>query len=260
MKGLVFSHLLKGYRLLWQPGFKKYLFIPLALNIIIFLSLTTLSLYYTWHILSNFQFTLPSWLHWTQSWLPYLGTFLFWIGWIGSMLFILIAIVPVAILLTNLLASPFNSLLCEKILKDFGSTPIPPSSWRTVVKEAFLRELQKMLYFLPRMGVLFLLFAVCTFIPIINVLAAGLFYVCSSWLLSLEYLDYPGETLRFTFHEVKKHTTKKRWVRFHFGLSAMLFSTVPLLNLMCIPVCVAAASLVWIDSFESRKENHTVKR
>ena len=109
------GYLLKGMRLVMQPGLRRFVLLPLLINILVFSAAI-------WYGVSQFE----SFLTWMESRIP---SWLHWLDWILWPLFVLVLVILVFYsftLVANLLASPFNSLLAEEVgfepTNPYGST------------------------------------------------------------------------------------------------------------------------------------------
>jgi len=223
-----------GLKLLFQPGMKRYLIVPLLVNLLVF--------------------SLVGWLGYTQfdglldrflpesSWLHYFR----WILWpIFALSFILVIFYTFTII-ANLLAAPFNSMLAaktEELLTGVRPAEVP-GSIATAVLPALLSEVRKLTYFLLRAIPLLLLF----FIPGVNILAPFLWLAFGAWFLSLEYMDYPMGNQGLGFREQLSRLKTMRFAALGFGAGVTLLMLIPVLNLAAMPVAVAGAASLWCRS------------
>lgn len=231
----------KGLTLIFSKGFRRYAAMPIAINVTLFVGLYALSLRWFWQMANSFEVQLPGWL----SWLSVLGPFLFWLVFIGLAVALLFALGQIASLLTSIIASPFNSLLAEKILKSHGviNQEVPLA---VVFREAIVRELSKIIYLLPRLIAMYCLFGLLYFVPVLNLVGTVLLFIFSSWLLSFEYFDFSAEAQAYKMSDYKQWLKQNRAQTHPFGWSCMGLSLIPILNLVCVPACVAGAALLWI--------------
>src|SRR5579864_8998967 len=116
--------LFDGFKLLIKPGVKRYVVIPLFINIILFLGLFFIST----HLFAQFN-------HWVQShlphWLQWLGMILWLVFYIGFLLIVIYFFVSLA----NLISAPFNGLLSEKIEFILTGKKLPEKSWKEMLKD-----------------------------------------------------------------------------------------------------------------------------
>ena len=144
-----------------------------------------------------------------------------------------------------LIASPFNDSLshaAEKVLdpeSDLEEASLTPGE----IFKAIRKELLK-LFILCLILAAGLLFNV---IPGIGTVISGAFTITfGAWFLSLEYLDYPMSRYGFTMKKMTLAVNRNLWLCLGFGAGAMVLLLIPLLNLVCIPVCVVGATDLFI--------------
>ena len=230
------SYLLEGFKLLFKPGLKRFVILPLIVNMLVFISLFFLS----YHFFNQFN-------HWIESQLPH------WLHWLGFILWALffvgfsLLVLYTFIILANLIAAPFNSFLAEKVEWYLTGKTHEQTFWATCkdFPRAMGRQLAVLGYYIPRAGVFIILF----FIPIIQLFAAFIWFGFNAWMMSLQYLDYPTDNQRIAFKTVRAQLNKKRWLILGFGLSVLIFTMIPILNFFVIPAAVAGATKLWIENY-----------
>ncbi|MGB0361131.1 MAG: sulfate transporter CysZ, partial [Endozoicomonas sp.] len=112
------------------------------------------------------------------------------------------------------------------------------SDWLIIVPRSIGRELQKLLYFLPRAFIVLLL----SFVPIIGM---ALWFIFNGWMMAIQYCDYAADNRNVSFRSMisaLKSQMKKCWP---FGAVVNLAMLVPLVNLLIIPAAVIGATLYW---------------
>ncbi len=226
-----------GFRLILRPGLRRFVAVPLAVNALLLGGLIALGA--DWFAGALDQY-LPEWLDYAL--LRYVLMILFG----GALLLIAFY---VAIALANFIAAPFNGLLAERVEQALTGHK-PPSSGRVLavfstVLSAVLAELRKLLYLLAWMTP----FALLLLVPGINLLAALCWFVLGSWLLAVEYVDYPAGNHEVSFAELRKRLRERRWLALGFGAGVVTVTTIPLLNLFVMPAAVAGATAMWIEQF-----------
>ncbi len=234
------THFFKGFRLLAAPGVRLWVIIPLVLNLALFVSLTL-------YAIQQFE-ELMSWL------LNYLPGWLEFIAWLFRLLFGLLLAVCYAYTFTlvgNLIASPFYGLLANAVyIKLSGKQDEAPLTFKTasvIAWQAFVREIQKLGYFLPRLLGVLLLCLVLSFIPLVNFVVPTIAFAWGAWSLALQYLDYPADINGVNFKTVRQRAGSDKGLSFPFGSIVLLGSTVPLLNLLVMPAAVAGATSLWVQ-------------
>ncbi|VAX07360.1 Sulfate transporter, CysZ-type [hydrothermal vent metagenome] len=223
--------LMRGFNLILRPGLRRYVLVPLLVNILIFSLLA-------WFGASQFQELIDTLLPET-SWF----SFLRWLLWPLFALSMLLVTVYGFTVLANLIAAPFNSQLAaqiELILSGSTSTAASTNTLKHAI-QAFRSELGKLGYFLIRAVPLLILFI----IPGINILAPFLWLLFSAWFLALEYADYPMANNSLSFREQHSRLKATRLTSLGFGGSITLLMMIPLLNFLAMPAAVAGATVYW---------------
>ena len=110
------SYLLRGFRLIRQPGVRRYVVIPLLLNTLIFAALAVYATHWLQALTAQLASVLPGWLDWLQ-----------WLLWPLLVLVALVVIYFCFSLLLNMIGAPFNGLLAEAIETHLtGRTAVAP--------------------------------------------------------------------------------------------------------------------------------------
>ena len=220
-----------------QPGVRIYAVMPLLINTVLFASLI-------WFGYEQFS---PL-VDYMMSWVPAIFNFLRWIIWIVistfTAIFIFFTFTPIA----NIVAAPFNALLSEKIeIKLTGKAISANSSFMEMARDSFLSQIRKLVYIIFWSAVLLLI----SLIPLVNFAAPFLWVIFGSWLLSLEYLDYPMGNHELNFTRQKQILAARKGLSLGFGSSVMVLTSIPLLNFIVMPVAVAGATVLWVEQLEA---------
>lgn len=228
-----FNHLLQGLGMLTRPGLRRYLLVPLAINIVVFLIIG-------WIGYSQFDSLLNAFLP-EDGWL----SFLRWLLWPLFALSVLLVTFYTFTAVANLIAAPFNSLLSARVEEILtGSRPVEsPQSISATIVPAIRSELRKLAYFLIRALPLLLLFV----IPVVNVAAPFLWLLFSAWFLTIEYADYPMGNHGLDFRSQHERLKKARLSALGFGGGVTLMMMVPVLNFAAMPAAVVGATRLWCE-------------
>lgn len=224
-----------GFKLITQPGIKRFVFIPLLINICIFSLGFWLGMAWFDQFLDKM---LPTWLAW--------AAFILWP--IFALSYFLIVFYLFA-LVANIIAAPFNGLLAEKIEQHLrNETPIHNQSTIKQLLREIPRtvgsEISKLFYFLLRSIPLLILFV----IPGINIIAPIIWFIFSAWMLSLEYLDYPLGNHGVLFKQTRNLAKQQRAQCMSFGALVSAFTMIPVLNFIVMPIAVAGATAFYVES------------
>ena len=98
------DYLLRGFKIIRQPGIRLFVAIPLLINIVIFGAFTTLTLD-----------AMSGWINQVIAWLPSWLDFLRWILWPLAVILVLAIVMYIFSTVANIIAAPFNGLLAEKV-------------------------------------------------------------------------------------------------------------------------------------------------
>lgn len=237
-------YLWRGLQLITQPGLRLFVLVPLLLNCLIFAGLIWLSIN---------QFSL--WLEQLMSWLPGWLDFLRWLIWPLIVSLLLVVVMYSFSIVANLIAAPFNGLLAEKTEELLSGREV---QGRETLGNAFkdlprslLKELHKLLYYLPRALAVALLSLI--FLFVFPPLSTLLWFVLGAWMMAMEYCDYPMENHRKSLTQVKQALAAQRYTSFGFGASVMLATMIPLLNFVVMPAAVCGATAYWLDQLSQQR-------
>jgi len=228
------GYLLQGLKLLLRPGLRRYLIMPITINIVIFTLIA-------WAGLSQFELLFDRFLP-ESSWLHYLR----WILWPLFTLTFLLIIFYTFTIIANLLAAPFNGILAAKVeqMLTGRAPPDSPDNWVAEIVPGLLSELRKLIYFLVRAIPLLLLFLV----PVVQLAAPFLWIAFSAWFFALEYLDYPMSNHGLEFKQKLKQIRKTRMTSLGFGGAVTTLMLIPVLNFAVMPAAVAGATVFWCSN------------
>ena len=234
--------LARGTRLLNKPGVRIYVVIPLCINLLLFGALI-------WYGYSLFY----PFVEWMMSFVPGFLDFLEWFIWLffGSLAAITVffSFTPLA----NIVAAPFNALMSEKIeIYLTGKALSSNVSFGKMAIDAIGSQLRKLVYILLWALGLFLI----SLIPVVNLIAPVLWVIFGSWLLSLEYFDYPMGNHDLVFDEEKRQLRERRGIALGFGGGVMVLTSIPIINFITMPVAVAGATLLWVEQFQPNQTDH----
>ena len=242
MKGspsLGFNYLLRGFELIRQPGLRLFVLIPLLINIIIFSWLISLSI-------SQFS----SWIEAALNWLPEWLDFLRWVLWPVAVALILTVVMYSFSIIANLIASPFNGLLAEKVEELLTGAEVSgyETIWQALLSfpKSISREISKMIYYLP----LALLVLIISFIPAVNIAAPVLWFMLGSWMMVIQYCDYPMDNHQKSFKTMKNAIKIQRLTSCGFGAGVMVGTMIPIVNFIIMPIAVCGATVYWVEQLK----------
>ena len=234
------NYLLKGFSLIHQKGIRRFAYIPMAINSLLFS-------FAIWLGITKFDQWINSLI---PNWLPeWLLSALMWVIWplFASML-ILIIFFSFSII-ANLLAAPFNGVLAEAVETKLLGGTVPNLSWKEIIQDAPVMlwgEIRKIIYLLLWMVPLFIF----SWIPVINIVAPVLWVAFSSWMLAIDYHDYPMGNHLLKFPQQRALLRQKRSLALGFGLATLGATMIPLVNFLVIPAAVAGATALYLENLK----------
>jgi len=228
------GYLVRGAKMLKHPALRLFVFIPLLVNIVIFGSLI-------WYGLSYLDALMTDWLGKIPEWL----NFIEWIIWplVGLTVSLVTGYLFTAVAL--LIASPFNALLAEKAEELVTGKPVNSleglGAALAAMPRGVLRELSKLLYYLPMALFVFLVSFV------ISPLAPFLWFLLGAWMMSIQFMDYPMDNHQLSFADVKEAVRSRRLSSMGFGGLVALCTGIPILNFFVLQAAVDGATLLWCE-------------
>ena len=233
--GVAIDYFLAGARLIVKPRFRRFILIPLFINLVIFVGVTIAF----FHAFGDFFAQV---LEWSPSWLD-------WFAWI---LWPLVAFVFLVIygysfnIITNFIAAPFFGLLAEKIETHLTGVAPPDEPWGQLIPRTLQREAVKLWYFVSRGLLVRSIFVVLFFIPGANLLGLLIGFIWSCWCMAVQYSDYPADNHQLSFRELRRRLNKQQLTSYSYGGIILLGSMVPVLNIFVTPIAVAGATIYWV--------------
>jgi len=235
------GYFLRGLKLITQPGLRRFVAIPLAINLLLFGGLTWFGASQFETLLNSIMPELPDWLQWAK-----------WLFWLLFGISALLVLFFAFSLLANIVAAPFNGLLAEAVeIHLTGEQLDGDSGWKKMLAElvpTFIDELRKLLYLLAWTVPFLILFL----IPGINIIAPFAWFAFMAWMLVLEYADYPMGNHGLRADEQKLCLRKKRLLSLGFGGTVSVATMIPVLNFLVMPAAVAGATAMWVEQFQGQ--------
>lgn len=231
------GYLSTGFRLIRQPGLRIWVITPLVLNVLLFVFLFLALFQGVEMLIAWVMGLLPDW-----AWLQPLE----WIFWLlyGGVVILLLAYGFVAV--ANLVGSPFYAILSEKVEVHLGGgKPAEIEGWKALLAEiprVIGRELQKLAYYLPRALLLFII----GLIPVVNLVGALLWFLFNSWMMAMQYVDYPADNHRMPLKDLRALLGRERLTAMGFGVPVALLAMLPLVNLVLVPAAVCGGTAYWV--------------
>jgi CysZ protein len=234
------KYLFKGLQLIASPGVRSFVIIPLLINTTIFIAAIWFGFAYIGEGIDWLMAKLPEWLHWLS-----------WILYIVFGLVCLLFVFFTFSLLANIVAAPFNDLLCSAVIKKISGKQLSnDTSQRGFIQQilpSMYNEVKKFAYF-AGWSIPFLILLV---IPGINIVGAVLWFLFSAWMLNLEYMDYPMSQQNLEFKTQRGMLKKRKILSYSFGSAVNVATLIPIANFLVMPAAVAGATALGLEKYEN---------
>lgn len=219
------SCLREGFKLLARAELRKFILIPVLINILLYGAAFGVCYVYLTELINQF---IPVWLHWLR-----------WLLWPMFFIIFFTAVFFTFTLLANLLSAPFYGKLSEQALGLISGKPVVIHDIPVI--KVLLGELQRLAY----LGIRSLPLLFISIIPGLNIIAPALWGLFGAWGMALEYLSYPLENSGLIFKDQKQQLKAVRFGALSLGGMAMLALSIPVLNIFVPPATVIGATVFW---------------
>ena len=235
-----------------NPKLISYIIVPILLNVSIGLFLYWGLFLFGWQItqilindLNQWSVTIMSQL---PDWLDFLGYLILGVGWLLRLLLSLLLFVLTGFFLVQfgaILGAPWYGNLSEQLER-------LRLEKATIIEVGFVQDIWRAILFEVKkltLGItLGLPLLIINFIPGFGTLLAtvgGL--TLTATLICLDFLDGPLERRRLQFRRKLKIVFESLPASAGFALVCLVLVSIPLLNLLTIPLCVASGTLFCCD-------------
>jgi len=236
------GYVFKGLSLITQKGIRPFVVIPLLVNIGVFTLAILLAKSQFDVLMTRMLAWLPSWLSWVE-----------WLLWPIFAILILIAVFYSFTIIANLIASPFNALLAERVEQKLNGQAITEvSGFKAIVKnsgKAIASEVSKVMYSLKWLPMLLII----TLIPGLNIIAPFAWAVYGAWMLSLQYTDFAMGNHQLFVKDELPLLRKNRSASLGFGGILTVMMMIPVINFFVMPVGVAGGAAFWVDKLSKSR-------
>ncbi|GAB2701413.1 sulfate transporter CysZ [Aliiglaciecola aliphaticivorans] len=242
------GYFLQGFSLIKTKGLKRFVFVPLAVNLILF----SVALYFlVGQIETSILYIvniIPDW-----EWLSWLKQGLAYILWPLAVITVLLVFALLFGTLANWIAAPFNGLLAEKVELHLTGKGLGDSGLLDAFKDiprTLGREMAKLGYYIPRaIGFLILFF-------LLPVAGQVLWFLFSAWMMAIQYCDYPFDNHKVDFKTMRRTLNESRTHCFSFGILVSVFSMIPIINFLVMPVAICGATSMWVNQLRDKVPQH----
>lgn len=231
-------YLARGFKLITNPRLRRYVIIPILINVLLIVLLVGL---FGWQ-LDNW---LDAWLAGLPDWLAWLETILWWVGLVlASLLFCYFFT-----FLATLVAGPFNGILSAHVEQlQTGHQPDTGMTLAGEMTDAVTGTVRMLSFTLTRAALLGVISLILFFIPFINAAIPAIWFIFGAFTLAFEYLDAPMGNRGLKFHIKLDYVRSRRWRHIGFGSVVTFATAIPVLNLVVMPAAVAGATLLYLET------------
>lgn len=226
------GYMLRGIRHLSTHGLRRFILLPLVINLTMFAGLFYLIYHYLLPYAYYYLDKLPSWLSFFSS--------IFFVLFILSFFLMFLSLFTVFF---NLIAAPLNGLLAEKTQNLLFGSIIPSLSFYEVVLRSVKRQSEFLGYFLPR----FLIIGILFFVPFLQPVYPILWFIFNAWILSIQYQDFAMDNNLVSFKEMRRKIARNKMRSLGLGFSINLANFVPFLNILTMPAAVIASTILYCE-------------
>jgi CysZ protein len=230
------QYFLSGFKIIQTKGLKRFVLVPLLVNFILFT-------FAIWFLLSELGLHIDTIVQSLPSWLTWLEVLIYPIALV-LLIFLFSLVFTTA---ANWLAAPFNGVLAERVELMLSGKEADKSSFVAVIKaipHTLVREWKKLWYFIPRFIGYFLIGF------ILPGLGQIIWFLFIAWVLAIQYCDYAFDNNRKSFDHMRHILRQNKSACFGFGSMVSIFTMVPILNLLVMPVAICGATAMWVDHLE----------
>ena len=235
-----------------NPKLIKYIAIPILVNIIIAIALYSGLFYFGWQIVDGVQGYITMWLNQLITnlppWLSFLRYSISGLTIILRFLLGIILLIATGFLLTQfgvLLGAPWYGQLSEQLEKyRTGKVELIELNIVSDIGRAVLYEIKK-LVLIAAVGILLLFI---NFLPGVGTVVSSIGSLAlTATIVCMDFLDSYLERRRLKFRQKLKVVFENLPASGSFGLVCLALISIPLLNLLTIPLCVASGTLFICD-------------
>lgn len=241
------------------PRLWGYVLVPILVNLVAGIGLYAGLLFPGWRgvnaLVAGLDAKTDSWIANLPAWLSWLSVLDFLdagLGWLLRVVLVLLLLVATGFLLVQfgvILGAPFYGQLSEQLeLLRTGKLPAAePQTAATILRDigrALAHELNK-LGLAVKVGVPLLLLNLVPGVGTAIASAGGV--ALAATLVCIDFLDAPLERRRLPFREKLGAIRRSLPASGSFALVCLGLVSVPLLNLLAVPLCVASGTLFFCD-------------
>ncbi|MEM8831424.1 MAG: EI24 domain-containing protein [Cyanobacteria bacterium P01_G01_bin.19] len=235
-----------------NPRLLKYIAIPILVNIVVAIALYSGLFYFGWQIIDGVQGDLTIWTEQLianlPQWLSFLSYGVFGLAAIIRFLLGVVLLIATGFVLTQfgvLLGAPWYGQLSEQLEKlRTGKVELIELNIASDLGRALLYELKKIVLIIA-IGIPLL--TINLFPGVGTIISSVASFTLTTMIVCMDFLDSCLERRRLKFREKLTIVWKSLPASGSFGLVCLGLISIPLINLVTIPLCVASGTLFVCD-------------
>ena len=67
--------------------------------------------------------------------------------------------------------------------------------------------------------------------------------------MAIQYCDFPFDNHKVPFNDMKFALSQTKGTSYTFGATVTLFSMIPIVNFIVMPVAICGATAMWVDKY-----------
>lgn len=240
-------------KVFWRsPSLLRFLLVPVAINIIVGIVLYTSLLFPAWYGLDALTLRIDTGVDRLiadlPAWLRFLDDLIVGLAYIFRFLLLSILFLITGFILLQfgtLLGAPWYGQLSEEMERfRLGEAKIVEVGFIRDIWRAILFELKKLAFWLA----IAIPLLVLNFVPWVGSLVITILWVAlTAAIVGLDFLDGPSERRRFKFRQKLAILWQSFPASASFSLVCWGLISIPFINLVTVPVCIASGTLFWCD-------------
>lgn len=241
------SYFSQGFELIRTKGLKRFVIVPLFINLVLF----STAFYF---LIDYIQMSVAYILDFIPEWMSYIKDGLAYVLWPIAIITVLLIFALIFGTLANWIAAPFNGFLSDKVERHLTGEEMGDEGLLDAIKDTprtLGREFSKLGYFIPRaIGFLLLFF----FLPIFGQI---IWFLFTAWMMSVQYVDYPFDNHKADFRFTRDTLRQDKSRAFSFGIMVNIFSFIPIVNFVVMPVAICGATAMYVEHFRYKARDMT---
>ncbi|MEM9544254.1 MAG: EI24 domain-containing protein [Cyanobacteria bacterium P01_E01_bin.42] len=240
-------------RVFWRsPSLLRFLIVPVAINIIVGILLYVGLLFPAWNgldaLTSSINAGIDRLIADLPAWLGFLDALIVGLAYFFRLILLIILFLVTGFILLQfgtLLGAPWYGQLSEEMERfRLGEAKIIEVGFVRDILRAILFELKKLVFWLAIAIPLLLL----NLVPWMGSLMITILWIAlTATIAGLDFLDGPSERRRFKFRKKLGILWQTFPASASFSLVCWGLISIPFINLVTVPICVASGTLFWCD-------------